>query len=362
MIKNEVTLLLTIYNRREFTLRWMRFIKDFNCPFNIYICDGGNDQVLERKLINLTKNNPKIKYKKFTYYKNYENFFEKFFLSTKDIETKYTYLCEDDDFLIFENIKKSEHFLNKNRNFSSSGGQSFNVEIIQNNFLFARKEHIKSISYKDNSKFKRILKVLNNMQSNYNCLHRTSSLNKVFEMMHKINFKNIYETELLFVLASLYFGKVNRFNHIEYVKCDNTEYSSSKNFAYHHQYLDIITSPNFSLENYAFVYFFRKKFFKFQINVIKEKINKFLFNIHTERTNEIYKTFWQGLFYNQRKIIKFILLRLNLFNFFKKIYVKLFFIKSKNINLYSKSFDVKILSEKNIIFFEKLIKFLSKTK
>ena len=235
MIMSEVTLLLTIYNRREFTLRWIQFIKEFNCPFNIYICDGGNDQLLERKLKNLVKNNSKIKYKKFNYYKNYEKFFEKFYLATKDIKTKYTYLCEDDDFIIFENIKKSEYFLNKNNDYSSSGGQSFNVEILQNNFLFARKEHIKSKSYKDNSKFKRILKVLNNMQSNYNCLHRTLNLNKVFEMMHKIDFKNLYETELLFVLGSLYFGKVNRFNHIEYVKCDNTEYSSSNHFAYQYK-------------------------------------------------------------------------------------------------------------------------------
>jgi hypothetical protein len=56
MIKSEVTLLLTIYNRRTFTLRWIQFIKDFNCSFNIYICGGGNDKLIERKLKNLAKN------------------------------------------------------------------------------------------------------------------------------------------------------------------------------------------------------------------------------------------------------------------------------------------------------------------
>ena len=63
--------------------------------------------MIERKLKNLAKNNSKIKYKKFTFYKNYQKFHEKFYLATKDIKTKYTYLCEDDDFVIFENIKKS---------------------------------------------------------------------------------------------------------------------------------------------------------------------------------------------------------------------------------------------------------------
>ena len=361
MIKSEVTLLLTIYNRRTFTLRWIQFIKDFNCPFNIYICDGGNDKLIERKLKNLAKNNSKIKYKKFTFYKNYQKFHEKFYLATKDIKTKYTYLCEDDDFVIFENIKKSEYFLNKNNDYTCSGGQSFNVEILQNNLFFARTEHKKNISYKDNSKYKRILKVLNNMQSNYNCLHRTLDLNKVFKMIHKIDFKNIYETELLFVMASLYFGKVNRFNHIEYVKIDNTEFSSSSIFSTQYGYLDIVTSPNYSLENYAFVHFFKKEFFNSQMNTIKKNINNFLININKDRFDEIYLSNKQRFINIIRKIIKNSLLSLHLFSSVKKFYIRLFFIKTKNIDLYNKSRFVNSLSEKQIIFFTNLLKFLSKS-
>ena len=100
LINNDVTLLLTIFNRRQFTLRWIDFIEKFNCPFNIYISDGGNDKLLQKKLEKIAKKNKKITYKKFTYYKNYKNFFEKYYLSTKEIKTKYTYICEDDDFLI----------------------------------------------------------------------------------------------------------------------------------------------------------------------------------------------------------------------------------------------------------------------
>ena len=31
----------------------------------------------------------------------------------------------------------------------------------------------------------------------------------------------ILETELLFIMASFYYGKINRFNHVEYIKIDN---------------------------------------------------------------------------------------------------------------------------------------------
>ena len=55
--KSQVTLLLTIFNRRKFTLRWIEFIKEFKCPFKIYICDGGNDIFLQKKLHELSKNN-----------------------------------------------------------------------------------------------------------------------------------------------------------------------------------------------------------------------------------------------------------------------------------------------------------------
>ena len=358
---SEVTLLLTIYNRRKFTLRWIEFIKEFNCPFNIYICDGGNDKLIEKKLIKLAKNNLKIKYKKFTYYKNYKMFYEKFYLATRDIKTKYIYICEDDDFLIFNNIKKSKSFLDKNNDYTCSGGQSYNVEILQNNLLFARTEHKKNISFTENSKFRRVLRVLNNMQSNFNCLHRASDLNKVFEMMHKSDFKNIYESELLFVLSSFYFGKVNRFNHIEYVKIDNTEFSSSSNFSSQYGYLDIITSPNYSLENYAFVHFFKKNFFNTQMNIIKKNINSFLIDINKDRLDEIYLSDKQRFIFFIRKIIKQSLLGLNLFSYVKKFYIRLFFIKTKSIDLYNKSSDVNSLSEKNTIFFKNLLQFLSRS-
>ena len=363
LINNDVTLLLTIFNRRQFTLRWIDFIEKFNCPFNIYISDGGNDKLLQKKLEKIAKKNKKITYKKFTYYKNYKNFFEKFYLSTKEIKTKYTYICEDDDFLIFENIKKSAEFLNKNKSYTCSGGQSYHLEILQENFLFGRKEHeMKNISYKDNSKFKRVLKVLNNMQSNWNCLHRTKDLNKIFQIKNKKEFKSYLETELLFVLSSFFLGKINRFNHIEYIKTDNTEFSSSENFSKRFEYLSIISSPNYSSENYAFIHFFKKNFSKKQIKIVEKVLLKFITNSNAERFNEIYLSSIIKFKKFLRSIFKYILVKLRLFSYIKIIFIKTFFIKSKANNFYNKATDISIISQKNINFFKMLIKFLDQPK
>ena len=371
-IKKDVTLLLTIFNRRKFTLRWIKFIEQFNCPFNIYICDGGNDKLLQKKLEKIAKKNKKITYKKFTYYKNYKKLHEKYYLATKEIKTKYTYICEDDDFLIFENIKKSAKFLNKNKSYTCSGGQSYNIEILQNNFLFARKEYSGN-SFTENSKFKRILKVLNNIQSNWNCLHRTAHLNKIFKLIDKINFKNYLETELLFILSSFYFGKINRFNHIEYIRIDNTEHSSSYNFSKKNNYLNIISSRNYSQENYAFINFFKKKFSKEKIETIEKVLNNFLTIANTERIDQIYPSNKEKLNKFFRFVIKYILLKLNLFFLVKKLFIRIFFTKIKDVNLfvkdkdipihpYNQYFDIKVNfnSKKNINFFNKLILFLDK--
>tara|TARA_B110000003_G_C16579650_1_gene507582 strand:- start:117 stop:1220 length:1104 start_codon:yes stop_codon:yes gene_type:complete len=356
--KNDVTLLLTIYNRREFTLRWIDFIEKFNCPFNIYISDGGNDKYLQRKLENIAKKNKKITYKKFAYYRNYKKLFEKFYLSTKEIKTRYTYLCEDDDFLIFENIKKSENFLNKNKSYSCSGGQSYNIEILKKNFLCGRKEHFqKNISYTDNSKFNRILQLLNNMQSNWNCLHRTKDINRIFYLTNKIIFRSYLETELLFILSSFYFGKTKRFNHVEYIKIDNTEFSSSENFSLNNDYLKIISSKSYSDENYAFIHFFKKNFSKKKILIIEEVLNNFLTKANKERFDKIYPSFRKKINDFLRLIIKNILQTLNLFNLIKINFIKIAHIKTDK-NFYNKTMDIHLISKKDINFFRKLRVFL----
>ena len=269
-IVNDITLLLTIYNRRKYSLRWIKFIQDFNCPFKIYICDGGNDKILQKKLENISKKNNRIIYKKYTYFKNFKKFHEKFYLATKDIKTKYTYLCEDDDFLIFKNIIKSGIFLNKNKDYTCSGGQSFNLEILNNYFYLGRSEHIyKNISYKQNLKSTRLINLLNNMQSNWNCLHRTIDLCMTFKLINNIDFNNYIESELLFILSSFYSGKINRFDHIEYIKVDNTSFSSSENFSKKNNYLKIISSKTYSFENYAFIELFKKKFPKQELQIIE---------------------------------------------------------------------------------------------
>lgn len=354
----DVTLLLTIYNRRKFTLKWIDFYLSFNSPFKLYICDGGNDKFLQKKLENISKRNKKIIYKKYNYYKNFENLFEKHYLATQKIKSKYIYLCEDDDFLIFDNIKKSVNFLNENEDYACSGGQSFNMEILNKNFFLGRPEHIlNNISFEETSKFKRVNHLLFNMQSNWNCLHRTINLRKIFFLINQTKFENYLASELLFVLSSIFYGKVKRFKHIEYIKIDNTLHSSSSIFSKEKDYLKILSSKKYSYENFIFIRLYKKYFKKAEQKIIIKNLSEFLIKINNHMLMEIYPSFKNKLKIVFRNIIKKILLCLRLFNIFKIILIKMIYQKTNVKNIYAKTLYTKKLINKDKIFFEKLRKF-----
>ena len=253
--------------------------------------------------------------------------------------------------MIFENIIKSGTFLDKNKDYTCSGGQSFNLEILNNNFFIGRSEHIyKNISYKQNLKSKRLISLLNNMQSNWNCLHRTSDLSKTFKLMNDINFQNYIESELLFILSSFYSGKIKRFDHIEYIKVDNTFFSSSENFSKQNNYLKIISSKTYSYENYAFLELFKKKFSNKELQTLENNLSEFLIKANKYRFNEIYPTTIKKLTRHLRHIIKIFLKSVNLFYLCKIIYAKIFFFKTVEDNVYSKSLHVKEIINKEKSF------------
>jgi len=287
MNEKNITLLLTIFNRPQFTKKWLNFANKEKIPFKIFICDGGGINLDPERIY---KNYPNldITYYKSKYYINYQFFWEKFYESLKQIKTEYTYLVEDDDYIISENILKSLEFLKNNKDYNSSGGIETHLEIVPGiNKLLHIKPHVNTKGYHSTEVHHRIINSLESMYSNYNVLHRTCNLKKNFENLKKKNFKNLYITELIFVLTSLLQGKCNRFKHIEYIKRDNVEFSSSRNFVKKNKFSKIIKSKNFKEENNYFLKILEKQKITTQNNfqLIKNKLIEYLENDKKYRLN-----------------------------------------------------------------------------
>lgn len=321
-----VTILLTIFNRLDYTNKWLDYAEKINVPFKIFISDGGNIKNIEKKL-NLKKRKLNITYKKFEYYKNYNYFFEKFYESVKKIKTKYVFLAEDDDYIFPNSIIKSARFLDKNKDFSCAKGINCLGELIRNNdkvLALSLRNEVKK-KYKSISSTIPDLRLIEYYRKNnlsvHNGLHRKNSLLKTFKILNSRNFLNFYVTELFFCLSVIYNGKVARINHIDYIKMDNTNLSSSYNFLLIKSFKMISELKEFNEENYIIlklIKFYNKKFRSIIFSLHKQLIerSKVLLIKEEIQRKSVYNKF--------RSILKYVLIKLKIYYLIKYFYLRLF--------------------------------------
>jgi glycosyltransferase domain-containing protein len=256
MLKDtDVTILLPVFNRFEYTKNWLDFAESQKNPFLIYICDGGNIKNLDKKL-NLKNRKINIYYKKYKFYKNYKMIFEKYYLAIKNIKSKYVFLAEDDDYISINSIRKSAKFLNNHKEFSCAKGINCLGDFIESKKKFysfvLRNENENKIdkSLTADQADDRLIQFFKNKNVTvFNGLFTRESLKKTFKILGKRDFYNLYITELILCLKIVNEGKIKRLNQIDYIKMDNTEFSSSNNFTKLRPFSRIVLSKNFKIEN-----------------------------------------------------------------------------------------------------------------
>ena len=361
---SNITILLTIFNRIDYTNKWLDYAELNNFPFKIFISDGGNIRNIKKK-INLKKRKLDITYQKFKYYKNYNFMYEKFYKSVKKINTKYIFLAEDDDYIFSNPIINSAKFLDNNKKFSCVKGINCLGELIRNN----GKVLALSLRNESQKKKKSILSNIPDLRlieyykkkhlSFYNGLHRRESLLKTFKILNSKNFFNLFVTELIFCLSVIYNGKVARINQIDYIKMDNTNQSSSSNFESMRPFSIISKAKNYKDENniiFRSIKFSNKKLKKeftiFHQNHLEN--DKFLRILEEKKK----KNFLNNL----RLIIKYVLIKLRIYYLIKYFYLKFFKAKFLYKNLLVMDKTLRNIVKKEIKNFIKIIEFNHKYK
>jgi len=215
---HNITILLTIYNRLDHSIKWLDFAEKQKIPFDIFISDGGNIHNIKKKL-NLEKRNLNIKYRKFKFFKNYKNIYQKYSFAIKHIKTKFVIVAEDDDFINIDGFIKSSNFLLNNKDYGSVKGLNILGEFIYNSsnlISFVLRNENSSNNDHDlrhkNSEIRLIDFFKKKNFSIFNGLQRTKNLSKVFDFLGKRDFYNLYITELIFVLILVYLGKIKKMN------------------------------------------------------------------------------------------------------------------------------------------------------
>lgn len=153
------------------------------------------------------------------------NFSHKISLGLESVESKFSVLCPDDDFLIMTGLKKAMKFLIKNSTYSSCGGRQYNFNLTKS---FIRPKL--NLIYGENTNFSQSDKPLNRIkeyiEGNYKYysfyhVHRSEDQKKIWHST-KEHVSDFGLSELYPCSASLVLGKIKVLNEVYMLREPNS--------------------------------------------------------------------------------------------------------------------------------------------
>lgn len=340
MNKN-LTIILTVFGREEFTQRWLAFQNFHKCDYPILIVDSKGDPYFKDGA-RLKKDYPHLDCS-YYFLENHgiENieFYFKFVLqkAVSLVDTEYFILDDNDNFIVSSNLEKSINFLDDHQDYSSARGNGYrfwfhekwNIDplykLFGQQFITIKPDHL---SVENDDPFKRITWMLNNTDSDNNPLlnwysvFRTSQGIKVLSAIANADGFDPYFAELFILIGYSNLGKSIVLNHTHWIQ----QHGSSESLA---QLLAEYTAPIdrvFMENNLNYLDSFLESFdqsFKNKES-IKTTIYNRLLNQHVRRLQK--KKSFINTLKNSNSTFVFVLYRLRLLlDYFlrKKKYFKL---------------------------------------
>lgn len=214
---DNITIIIPTYKRYDYLKRLVSFFLSFENQFTILILDSTPNNLDDLELINLIYSN-NIKLIKFN---ENINLNEKIYQGTLNINTKYSLLCADDDFIFPSTIMDCINFLDTNLDYSSCHGLYCHYEYYSNFIPFFNSNNLNLNSiYKpgggdENNIEIRIENYLSDLTTYYPfyAVHKTIHFKKIWHYTN-LYAKNPVFTELFSTIASLIFGKMKILNKI----------------------------------------------------------------------------------------------------------------------------------------------------
>jgi glycosyltransferase domain-containing protein len=162
-----LTIILTLKDRHDFTIRWLEWAIYQNCKFQILIADGSSDDKIKNILILEEKYKKlNIQYFRYPYDSNLNFWFRKNHSITEKVVTKYCIQADNDDFILFSSLKEA----------------IIKFEEYNNLNVYSRPQL--RINFKSNKKFEDINQFLYPQK---NILLRKINYNSKFDILYKGN-------------------------------------------------------------------------------------------------------------------------------------------------------------------------------
>ena len=222
---NELTILLPLKDRAQFTYRWMSYANSIRFPFKVLIADGGADETVPKVLSNKTNfPNVNYEYRRYPYDQTYAEFYSKMADALSRIKTPFVVMADNDDFFIAEGLRANVEFLRAHLDYSSCSGQigvfwvTPSDECSQSNRVYGKQIEYKWCSRTSpviqETATQRIGSKISADRLTYYDVQRTEELKAKFETVRSLDLKNLYLVEFLLTFLAGIEGKIQRIDRL----------------------------------------------------------------------------------------------------------------------------------------------------
>jgi len=217
---NDLTILLTLWDRVPCTFRWMRYANKMSLPFKVLIADGGSDESAGEMLADHA-NFPEVDYEyiRYPFDATPTHYYAKVLDALNRVDTPFVVLADNDDFFIVDALLRSLDFLKSHQDFSSCRGIIAGVRITPDASLgelsnvygpgvsFVRQVYPDKSNLEETA-VERVRNYFSNYRANWYDIFRTEQTRNSFQVLRDLDTRDLILSQHVPMLLGVIAGKV----------------------------------------------------------------------------------------------------------------------------------------------------------
>ncbi len=198
-----LTIFVPLKDRVKYTLRFLEYMAHVKCPYKIILADGGKDKKIQDLLESKEHfQNLDYDYLRYPYDENVDLFYEKMHSGLSKIDTPYTMIMDNDDFVHMDGLNECLKTLEEG-GWSSSRGRI--DDMLGKNIYTLYPDSVKGETCAD-----RILDQTNRFHGNWHNVTQTKFLKACWSMINIVKPTNFRVTEQITGYLSICWGNGHR--------------------------------------------------------------------------------------------------------------------------------------------------------